>query len=100
MPDHLQLNLVITEKVAVVAPIISVRQLLDESGETIWEPVYKPEATQVQKDLAQTVIDNFDNDVENTKLEADDARAKRVTTIRLADLLISKGIITEEELGG
>ncbi len=89
---------ILHEQVAAVAPIEGVR-LKIRADKTTWEVDFLPGATQAEKDAAQAVIDGFDIAAEDAAHAAQEVREAKVAGTKLADILIAKGIITEEDLG-
>jgi hypothetical protein len=93
--DTSEVARILHAKIAVVAPIagISFGRFDDKST---WRIDFDPRATDAQRKAAQSVIVFFDVVKEQGLLEREEVRNQKAA--RLADILISKGIISEKDL--
>lgn len=84
------------EKLAAILPTILGVSIGVEGDKETWLVHFKPGTTQAKKTLVANGITAFDSAAEEAILVAEDVRAKKI--LKLADILISKGIITEADL--
>jgi hypothetical protein len=88
-------NTALHAKVAAVAPIVGV-SVGSVDDKATWRIDFDPKATDAQRKAAQAVIDAFDVAAEQSQLEVKEVRDQKIAG--LADILIAKGIITEQDL--